>query len=424
MTQTQRRALMFFAIAFAIYLIPLAYNNWVTPFFHIIPSQDVVSASLVPTSILTRDNFYLDQYRKYIANNYPEQHFSIEINNHLVSITPITAGILAIPFIGFGLGSGWIERTFNVFDWARLAAAFITACAVLAFFFAARALTDLGTATLVTIGFAFGSSVWATASAGLWQHTPSILFQSMAFWFLLRGIRDGKQNLAPAGLFLSLATVARQPNFLTAGLATIFVLLYFRKSLLPFILWALPPLILVLIYNSVINGSPLSFGYQDEATKFSMPQWETIQGLLFSPSRGLFILSPFLFLAPVGLWFGWKTQYRYFYGLMAIAFICYTGIMAAWGSLGGWAYGARMLTDALPAICLLIIPAVEKIRGKWRSGLTLIVFFAAFIQSLGLFDYGVTFHADPSNSVWSIENNEPLFYLKLYISMIQDTFGL
>ena len=98
--------------------------------------------------------------------------------------------------------------------------------------------------------------------------------------------------------------------------------------------------------------------------------------------------------------------------------------MASWGSLGGWAYGSRMLTDTLPAMCLLIIPAVERIKGNWRAVLWGIVFLAAFVQTLGLEDYGVRFHSDPTNSVWSVENNEPLFYLRFYISSIQDMLGL
>jgi hypothetical protein len=422
-TSTQRSALLLFTIAFLVYVIPLAYNNWVTPFFHTIPSQDVVSAELVPMSILTRDNFYLDQYRRYIANNYQEQHFAMEVNGHLVSVTPITAGVLALPFVGGANGTGWIERTYNIFDYARLAAAFMTALAVLAFFFAARELTDRATSTLVAVAFAFGTGIWSTASQGLWQHTPSVLFQSIAFWFLLRGIRRGADALAPAGLFLSLAVVARQPNIVTALVFTLFVFLHFRKAFVPFILWALPPLILVLIYNNAVNGSPVSFGYQDEATRFAIPQWETIQGLLFSPSRGLFVFSPFLLLAPCGLWYGWLRQRKFFYAYLALAFIGYTGLMATWGSLGGWAYGARMLTDTLPAMCLLIIPAVEKIQGRWRIALWGIVFLAAFVQMLGLYDYGVAFHADPANSVWSIENNEPFFYLRLYGTMLQAWLG-
>ncbi len=419
-----KNGFILFAIALLIYSAPLAYNALVTPFFHVIPSQDVVSASLVPVSLLTRGNFYLDQYRRYIANNYAEQHFATEINNHLVSIYPVTAGVLTLPFMGWGLGTGWVARTPNVFDVAKFSAAFLTALTVLSFFFAAGELTDPSTSTLVTVAFAFGSSVWATASQGLWQHTPSILFQSLAFWFILRGIRKGGRALEPAGIFLSLATIARPPNLVTALIFAFFVFIHFRESLLRFLLWALPPLIFVLIYNTSVNGSPFVFGYQEGVVQyFSIPQWESIQGLFFSSGRGLFIYSPFLILAPLGLWIGWIRERKFIYGYFALAFIAYTGVMAAWGSLGGWAFGARMLTDTLPAMCLLILPAVESIQGKGRVALWGIVLLAAFVQSLGLEDYGVRFHSDPANSVWSIENNEPLFYLKSYISSIQETLG-
>ena len=312
-----------------------------------------------------------------------------------------------------------------MFDAAKVSAAFITALAIVAFFFCARELTDLSTSRLVTIAFAFGSSVWATASQGLWQHTPSILFQALAFWFLLRDTEGGGwKTLAPAGLFLSLATIARPPVLVIALVFSLFVLFYRRNAFLPFVLFALPPLILALIYNFLINGSPFVFGYQEGAAQiFAFPRWEAIQGLLFSSGRGLFVYSPFLLLIPVGIWYGWRQPQRFFYIFLALAFVAYTGIMAAWGSLGGWAYGSRMLTDTLPAACLLIIPAIEKIHGKWRGALWGVVLLAAGVQSLGLWDYGVRFHADPANSVWSIENNEPLFYLKTYISMLVDNLG-
>jgi hypothetical protein len=123
---------------------------------------------------------------------------------------------------------------------AKLAAAFIAALAVVAFLFCVRQLTDLSTSTFVATAFAFGTSVWATASQGLWQHTPSILFQSLAFWFLLRGLRLGARAVEPAGLFLSAATVARPPNLVTTLIFMLFVLICFRQSLLRLILWALP----------------------------------------------------------------------------------------------------------------------------------------------------------------------------------------
>ncbi len=408
-------------LSVVVYTLPLAYNALVTPFFHVIPSQDVVSASLAPVSVLTRGNFYLDQYRKYIANNYPAPYFVAEVNGHMVARTTVVSGVLALPLMGLGLGSGWIARTVNVFDVARLAAGVLTALGALAFFFAARTLTDTSTSVLVTVAFAFGSSVWTTASEGLWQHTPSILFLCIALYFLARA-EQGTRALAPAGLFLSLATISRPPDLATAMVMTLFVFVHHRRSLIPFIVGALPPLVLALAYNTTANGSPLVFGYQDGVVSyFGWPQLESFQGLLFSPSRGLFVFSPFLLLMPVGLGFALRER-KYLYAYLARAFVAYTTIMAAWGSLGGWAYGPRMLTDTLPLACLLIIPVGEKTRGAWRGAVWVVVLFAAFVSSLGVWDYGVRFHGD-GNSVWSIENNEPLFYLRLYISMIQEFFS-
>ena len=423
MNTTRRAGLLVFLLALFVYTVPLMFNALITPFFHAIPSQDVVSASLVPTSLLTRGNFYLDQYRRYISNHYPEPYFVDDVEGHLVSRYPVMAGVLALPFEGAGFGSGWIARTDNVFDVAKLAAAFISAAAVLAFFFCARQLADTSTSVLATVAFAFGTSVWTTASQGLWQHTPSILFQLLAIGFLLRGEHSGK-SAAPAGLFLSLAVVSRPTVLAIAAILGLYLVLYLRRSFWGALVLALPPLLLTVWYNAAVNGSPFVFGYQEGVwQQFAFPSWESIQGLLFSPSRGIFVLSPFLLLAPLGLWQGWIRERHPFYAFLAAAFLLYTGIMAAWGSLGGWAYGARMLTDALPAICLLLVPILTQIRGWLRAPWWALVVFSIFIQSLGLWDYGVRFHADPANSVWSIENNEPLFYLRLYFTMFQQFLG-
>ncbi len=423
MKPAQRAGLVVLLVSLIVYSVPVAYNALITPFFHIIPAQDVVSASLAPVSLLTRGNLYLDQYRNYIAKNYAEPYFVAEVNGHMVARTTVVSGILALPAIGAGLGTGWIARTDNVFDIARLAAAIMTALAVAALFFAARELTDTGTSVLIAIAFGFGSSIWATASAGLWQHTPSILFEAIALWFLLRGGKRGANAVIPAGFFLSCATIARPPDLVVALIFTLFVLIHYRAALIPFVLAALPPLGLALIYNAAVNGGPLIFGYQDGAVGyFGIPQWEAFQGLLFSSGRGLFVFSPFLLLAPVGLWFGWR-QGKPIYAYLALSFCAYLTLMAAWGSLGGWAYGSRMLTDTLPYMCLLIIPAVDKIRGVGRVALWAVVLAAVFVQSFGIYDYGLAFHSQ-GLSVWSLENSEPVFYFKLYLGMIQEQLGL
>lgn len=421
MNRSQRTALILFIVALFVYTIPLSYNALVIPFFHVVPAQDVVSAALVPASLLNRGNFYLDQFRRYVTNNYPDPYFVAEVNGHLVARTTIVSGILALPFVGWGQTTGWIRHTHQLLDLARLTAALITALTVVAFFFAARELNDHSTATLTTIAFAFGTGVWSTAASGLWQHTPSILFQSIAFGFLWRGIRAGADAAAPAGLFFSLATITRPPVLLIAIIFALYFWLRFRSAFIRFAVWTLPPLAFALYYNTTVNGSPLVFGYQDiGAQNFGLPKWESIQGLLFSPSRGLFVFSPFLLLAPIGVW---QAKPRHFFWFAALASIAYIGLLAAWGSLGGWAYGARMMTDLLPVLCLMIIPAVARITGKWRGVIWGIVLIAGFGQSLGIWDYGLRFHRDSPGNLWSVAESEPLFYLRLYVAMIQDYFG-
>ena len=77
-----------------------------------------------------------------------------------------------------------------------------------------------------------------------------------------------------------------------------------------------------------------------------------------------------------------------------------------------------------PTSCRPECPQRRTARGKWgHSPFLAVVILAAFFQSFGLYDYGVRFHAD-GNSVWSLEYSEPIYYLKLFISMAQETLGL
>ncbi len=123
-----------------------------------------------------------------------------------------------------------------------------------------------------------------------------------------------------------------------------------------------------------------------------------------------------------GLWQGTVRDRQPFFFFLGLSFVAYLLLMAAWGSLGGWAYGARMLTDALPALCLLLVPVVQSLRGAGRAALWGVIGVAIFVHSLGIWDYGLRFHAVAKNSVWSVENNEPLFYLKLLTRMAQSYF--
>jgi hypothetical protein len=427
-SQTRRTALVLFLLAAGVYLFPLAYNHFRAPFFAPAPSSDVIPASLISVSLLRTGDFYLDEYAddfSKIASNWGTNlpYFVVSVNNHLVSDYPIAAGILALPFDGLALAAGWITTPTDALLLAKFAAAWITACSVAAFFFCSRELADLRTSTLAAISFAFGTSIWSTESQGLWQHTASVLFQTIAFWFLLRGKRKDATAIAPAGLFLSAAVAARPNNITTALIFLAYVLLEYRRALATFLTWAAAPALLVLAYNTAVNGSPLTFGFEGASlSQWTAPSLLSLAGLLFSPSRGLLFFSPFLILAPLGLWIARRDVQHWFYVYTAVAAGVFIFTLSAWGDWwGGWGYGPRLVTDALPLASLLLLPVLARLRGIGVSVFGLVVAYGALLQTLGLWDYGVQWHyqvgTDPS-VFWNLGTSEPGFYLGKISAMI------
>ena len=426
---TRRVALLIFLLTFGVYTFPVAYNLLHKPFFWS-AGHDIAAVSVLPVVILERGDFTLEQYHQFFIENWRDPYFIAEVNGRLVSRTPIVASILALPFYGIPLGTGWLaqpHRDWLVFPWsafypAKFAAAFITALAVTMFFFCARELANTRTSALVTIAFAFGTSVWSTASQALWQHTPSLLFQMIGVWFVLRGRKRGALAVAPGALFFSAATVARTNNAVAALLFTLYVFIEYRPALVRWILWAIPPAALAMIYNALYNGSPFVFGYQDGF--LHLMTWlrvEGIIGLFLSPSRGLFIYSPFLVLAIYGALLVRQESHWRFYLCAAIIFIISTYLLSVYHYWdGGWGYGSRMIVDALPYLVFLLIPALPHVRGIARGVFWVALVYAVILQAFGLWDYGIRWHWHWDNwtyDVWNVAENEPLFYLKQYVEM-------
>lgn len=429
--RTQRYALAIFILALTLYNFPLMYDLAYKPFFAWTAAFDTVSTSLLPFEILQEGDFTLEEYWAFFARWYHDPYFVAQVNGQTVSRYPVTTAVLAIPFYGIPLGTGWlhnpgyawIDFPRSLFIPAKFAAAFLAATSALMFFFCARVLTNLRHSVVLTIAFAFGTSVWTTASQSLWQQTASILFQLIGIWFLLQGKRKGADAVAPAALFFSAATVSRMNNGITALLFTFYVLVEYRVAFWKWIAWALPPALLTMMYNAVYNGSPFIFGYQEGIWDLmTMPQLEALAGFLTSPSRGLFIYSPFLILGAYGLWLARRDENRRFYFFSAIAFlasILFLSMFPGWHA--GWGYGTRLLVDVMPFATLLLIPVLPRLSRRQWFGFGVLIGYAVVLQTFGLWDYGERWHwywlERGGFDVWDIPNNEPLFYFRQYLEM-------
>ena len=426
---TRRVALLIFLLTFGVYSFPVAYNLLHKPFFWS-AGQDIAAASFLPLVMLESGDFTFEKYQRFFTENWRSPYFVAEVNGRLVSRYPIAPAILALPFYGVPLGTGWLaqpHRDWLTFPWsvfypAKFAAAFLTALAVTTFFFCARELADTRTSALVTLAVAFGTSVWSTASQALWQHTPSLLFQLIGVWFVLRGRKRGALAVAPGALFFSAATVARTNNAVAALLFTLYVLIEYRAAFGRWIVWAIPPAALAMIYNALYNGSPFVFGYQEGLTQtMAWLRVDGIIGLFLSPSRGLFIYSPFLLLALYGASRARRESARLFYFCATIVFVVSAYLLSMFQNWdGGWGYGPRLLVDALPYLAFLLIPALPRVHGIARGAFWVALVYSILLQTFGLWDYGIRWHWHWENyafDVWDIARNEPWFYLEQYAQM-------
>jgi hypothetical protein len=120
-------------------------------------------------------------------------------------------------------------------------------------------------------------------------------------------------------------------------------------------------------YNVLAFGSPLHIGYASEEGfeqlhkgffGITYPAWWRIREILVGSYRGLLPLSPLVAVAPIGLVMLARTPAHRRQVLAAGAVVAFYLLLNAsyyyWE--GGWAYGPRQMTPALPFLALGLAP--------------------------------------------------------------------
>jgi len=160
----------------------------------------------------------------------------------------------------------------------------------------------------------------------------------------------------------------------------------------------------LLVYNWLAFGSAFHIGYASEEgfaelrTGFfgiTYPKLSTIRELLFGSYRGLLPLSPLMGVVPLGLGLLWRNG-RKGAALVAAAVGTYYLLLNAsyfyWE--GGWAFGPRQMTTALPFLALGLAPLWDLGRPAGHG-----LLLAAWIWGAGITLVGVSTTPQPPGSI-------------------------
>jgi hypothetical protein len=316
-------------------------------------------------------------------------------------------GILLLPFAAIVsvIDPAVSDKLLLRLSIAKLSAAvFVAGCAVL-LFLAARRHVPRGQALLIAAAYGLGTCAWSTSSQTLWQQTVNQFLLVFGAYCYLQNA-DKRVNTALAGLAFGAATAARATAVVMLAAVLVYLWIHHRRRVLFFLIGAVPVPALIALYNWYYFGSPFVFaqelvGHMIAAEKTGSPElWQTplfkgFRGLLFSPSRGLLVFSPFLALAFWGMVRIWRDAEFRAHRPLVVATLVMMAIQSKWFDWwGGWTYGYRPWLEVTPFLVLFIVPVLGRVMAKWElkalAGVALA--WSIFVQALGAFSYDRTWN--------------------------------
>ncbi|MBD2082794.1 glycosyltransferase family 39 protein [Leptolyngbya sp. FACHB-17] len=413
-----------------------AIESWVIFFScavtYFASGQNITSGDSIPNSLLAFNWLFngrldFDNFRNgiFYAGDAatavrPLPHFFNESSSgYLNSVYPIGSAIVSFPIyfcfylllLIFHPQGSAIDITSASFGGLRIlseriAAALLASLSVVLFYRLSRLKVERSIALISTFIFAFATETWAISSQSLWQHGVSNLLLIGCILCLWQANRahDRTKNLLilNAGLLCGLSLTVRPTNIIFVLMIAIYSLFAYRRRVI-FLVLGLPTALISLAWNLYYFRVP-GGGYQMVGPglyDYSLNQFITsFVGLLFSPSRGLFVYTPIVVMCIPGfiqIVQRWKQKDEKLIILLflscCVTFVQYCFFRVWWA---GWSYGPRFMTDFMPVLCLMLNYTIAQyVRQSaqlgrslvhWKSAIfAALVAFSVFAQVVGVF---------------------------------------
>ena len=406
--------------------------------------------SLIKNFSLDLDEFtFLHRYPDWWIEKYHEEEkssFETRVptylqfaRGHYMSIYPIMPAILSVPVYVIPVVLGLTNGPVSVLSYnqteivgtmlSKISSSAAVAISVGIIYLTLLRLTSRKNALWLSLIYAFATSSWSISSQGLWQSAMSQPTLALAFYYLIKA-KESERNVIYASIPLALSVASRPPNIIFALILLIYVIHKHSPQLKYFVIFPLIIGSLLLLYNSYYFGNPIG-GYKNKVNKWdpnitdsekitfedSSIEKETSEegpaetfddtfatlrvfhsmkpvrllGLLFSPSRGLLVYSPFLIFSFLAIGVAVYSREQILMVYISIATLLSLLLFSSWpgGWFGAFNYGYRLLVDLIPGLILLITLVFGWILSNKILKFLFItmVSFSVFIQIIGTFFY-------------------------------------
>jgi 4-amino-4-deoxy-L-arabinose transferase-like glycosyltransferase len=361
-----------------------------------ISSQDTFPTRLLPVALIREGTLTLDMFFRDQPADAPLPYWVQRANGRYVSNYPLLPALLATPVYVLPIrllgGNSWV--LINVL--AKLAASLIAALSVMLVYLAAARLERESVAAAIAVVYALATSTWSISSQGLWPHGPAALFLAAAL-VCVTGGAERPWLLDAAGVAAGLMLATRPITVFMAAAVVAYVLHRDLWRGLRAAAWCGAAVLPFVAYNVWTFGA-LEGGYAGMHAAFEADGWtgtwstplaQGLAGVLVSPSRGLFVYSPILLLALLGLGPALRRE-QWLFGYLAAGIAASLLILAKYSVwFGGASFGPRLCTEFMPALALFLAPAWQRLEGhtSLKVAATLFLAISIGIQAIGAFYY-------------------------------------
>ncbi len=207
--------------------------------------------------------------------------------------------ILSIPFVAMmdlvGISPATADGKYNLAGEViieKMLAALLMASLVIVFFRLASLRLNWQWSAIVALGAGLGTSVWSTASRGMWAHTWEIMLGGVVVYLLLAAARGGSVRPVLLATLVSWMFFVRPIGAVPAVTVGIYILFYRPREAIPYAIAGALWLGAFVAYSMRIFGTSVPYYYlSDDPRGIGVHFMQGLYGTLFSPSRGIFVLA-------------------------------------------------------------------------------------------------------------------------------------